>query len=134
MRALRTSLAIAAAIAALQACTHPPTPAPAAAVAAGVSQAAANPDRARAKQLIRAAIYSDFDIHELLLKATEEPRVFRFECSLTRKEGGLVCYYRLMGLVDVSRSDVVPEGEDELGCYPLPESHVAPYNFYYMAR
>lgn len=118
MRALRMSLILTAAIAALQACAHPPTPAPAAAAVAAVSRAAAIDarDRARARQMIQENLNPGFKVQTLQLLETAQPRVFRCMCTVTYKWEGAVCRYALSGVVDFPRNDWEIEREEELGC------------------
>ena len=107
MRALRMSLVLAAAIAALQACAHPPTPAPAAAVAAGALRAASEATLEQAEKLVRDTFAAEGgNVSQVELYKTDKAGVYSYACYFARPERGQLCLYTARGQVDANAGEL----------------------------
>lgn len=119
---MKVSLAspfLAAALAALSACAHPPALVPAQAKATGAAPAAtADPDRALARRLVRSAWgTSGKEMYRLSLAPTARERVYRYTCGYQEHQGGRTCMFDVVGEVDAATRNVTLEQEERLDCW-----------------
>ena len=109
MRATIASLALATAATALQACGYP-LPAPPIAAAkppTGNHATAAEADRDRAEQLVRAKFAGEGgNVSQVELYPAEKPHAFSYACYYGKPEHGQLCLYTARGQVDLDTGEL----------------------------
>lgn len=123
MRAIRTPLVLAAALAILQACVHPPTPAPAAAAATGALRAAASEaTMEQAEQLVRDKFAKEGgNVSQVEVYKTDKAGVYSYACYFARPERGQLCLYTARGQVDANTGELTARRRLDLCLGPKPQ-------------
>jgi hypothetical protein len=123
---MKVSLAspfLAAALAMLPACAHPPAPVLAPGKTPGQATgeapaAAADPDRALARRLVRSVWGTGGkELYRLALAPTARNRVYRYTCGYQDHKAGRTCMFDVVGEVDAGTRQVTLEQEQCLECW-----------------
>lgn len=116
MRAIETSIALVATLAALQACSHLAVTRPAApAAAAGVVRAASDEEEEHATRLI----FAKFEEEGGEVDDVEVQDIYEYVCRYSRVEDGRLCLYSAKGQVDLDAWEVAVTSRKRESCHPI---------------
>ena len=120
MRAVKTSLILAATIAALQACGHPAIPAAAAPPVSAAMRTASEADRDRANQLVWDKFTAEgVNVGIVKLQDTDKPRVYSYVCDYDRDFPNEFCFYTAKGQVNLETTEVTLTSRRRESCHPF---------------